>query len=126
MKARIKQFLSEKRAVSPVIGVVLMVAVVVILAAVIGAFVLGLGGEQGQAPQASFSYDAASDTLTHSGGDTIDGADLYIATDGGDRSAWGTGDVQAGTSTTVTATDSVKVIYDDGEGTSATLANINL
>ena len=33
------------RAVSPVIGVILMVAITVILAAVIGTFVLGLGDQ---------------------------------------------------------------------------------
>ena len=33
----------DSRAVSPVIGVILMVAITVILAAVIGTFVLGLG-----------------------------------------------------------------------------------
>jgi len=35
------------RAVSPVIGVILMVAITVILAAVIGTFVLGLGDSLG-------------------------------------------------------------------------------
>jgi flagellin-like protein len=35
----------EDRGVSPVIGVILMVAITVILAAVIGAFVLGLGDD---------------------------------------------------------------------------------
>lgn len=40
----IKEFLlGDDRAVSPVIGVILMVAITVILAAVIGTFVLGLG-----------------------------------------------------------------------------------
>jgi flagellin-like protein len=36
------------RAVSPVIGVILMVAITVILAAVIGTFVLNLGDQVGQ------------------------------------------------------------------------------
>ena len=35
---------NDKRAVSPVIGVILMVAITVILAAVIAAFVFGMGG----------------------------------------------------------------------------------
>ncbi|MFW5905860.1 MAG: type IV pilin [archaeon] len=49
---------SDDRAVSPVIGVILMVAITVILAAVIGTFVLGLGDQLGDsAPQASFSTD---------------------------------------------------------------------
>jgi|GEM_PF-455193 len=48
--------LDDERGVSPVIGVILMVAITVILAAVIGAFVLNLGSSVGdQAPQASIS-----------------------------------------------------------------------
>lgn len=68
---------SDDRAVSPVIGVILMVAITVILAAVIGTFVLGLGDKVSQsAPQASVEVDSistSSDTVTlkHSGGDTI-------------------------------------------------------
>ena len=37
-------FKKDENAVSPVIGVILMVAITVILAAVIGAFVFGMGG----------------------------------------------------------------------------------
>jgi len=40
-----KQLFDDDRAVSPVIGVILMVAITVILAAVIGTFVLGLGDQ---------------------------------------------------------------------------------
>lgn len=48
----------EDRAVSPVIGVILMVAITVILAAVIGTFVLGLGDQvQQTSPNAQFSFD---------------------------------------------------------------------
>jgi archaeal type IV pilus assembly protein PilA len=65
----------EDRGVSPVIGVILMVAITVILAAVIGAFVLGLGDDLGNSagPQASLSFDQDADTLTvnHNGGDTL-------------------------------------------------------
>lgn len=43
LKTQLKEKVSEKRAVSPVIGVILMVAITVILAAIIGTFVLGLG-----------------------------------------------------------------------------------
>lgn len=46
------------RAVSPVIGVILMVAITVILAAVIGTFVLGLGDQVSEsAPQANLQFD---------------------------------------------------------------------
>ena len=66
--------IADDDAVSPVIGVILMVAITVILAAVIGTFVLGLGDDLGQtAPSAS--YDVADDdgelVLFHDGGDPI-------------------------------------------------------
>lgn len=64
------------RAVSPVIGVILMVAITVILAAVVGSFVLDIGQEASRsAPQASLTVSASpSDnetTLEHTGGDAI-------------------------------------------------------
>jgi flagellin-like protein len=73
---QLKQLLTEDRAVSPVIGVILMVAITVILAAVIGTFVLGLGQNVQSTPQASFSFDFDSSTdnltVTHNGGDRLE------------------------------------------------------
>ncbi|MUV50753.1 type IV pilin [Haloarcula sp. CBA1122] len=82
----LKRFFNDDDAVSPVIGVILMVAITVILAAVIATFVLGLGDQvSNTAPQASFSteYDSSADdngqvTVTHDGGDSIKGSNLYI------------------------------------------------
>ena len=56
----------DERAVSPVIGVILMVAITVILAAVIGTFVLDLGNDIGENVQAgaSVSADSGDDELT--------------------------------------------------------------
>jgi flagellin-like protein len=48
---------TTNRAVSPVIGVILMVAITVILAAVIGAFVLEIGNQQETAPSTSFDSE---------------------------------------------------------------------
>jgi flagellin-like protein len=99
---------SDKRAVSPVIGVILMVAITVILAAVIGAFVLEIGDQQETAPNTSFdseeqvnfydhdcaSFDApctanlTSVYVTHAGGDTI-GYSQFDATVNGNASVWG-------------------------------------
>jgi len=71
----LKQLFTDDDAVSPVIGVILMVAITVILAAVIGAFVLDIGGSQESAPQVQWDWsdDAAqNDTvLSHGGGDTV-------------------------------------------------------
>ena len=78
---QLKHLLTEDRAVSPVIGVILMVAITVILAAVIGTFVLGLGDQVDEsAPQASFSFEF-NDTgvnVTHEGGETLERSTLDI------------------------------------------------
>ena len=87
----LKQLFADDDAVSPVIGVILMVAITVILAAVIGTFVLGLGDQvQSTSPQASFAFDynqdtdTASDSLqvTHDGGDAINHARLNATISG--------------------------------------------
>ncbi|MFY4816502.1 type IV pilin, partial [Haloarcula sp. AONF1] len=58
----------------------------VILAAVIGTFVLGLGDQLGDtAPQASFDIESSNDTsvnITKTGGQAIPVDDLVIAIDG--------------------------------------------
>ncbi len=55
----LKQLFDDEKAVSPVIGVILMVAITVILAAVIGTFVLGLGDQvQNTTPRAQFGFDS--------------------------------------------------------------------
>ena len=126
---RIRQLLTEdENAVSPVIGVILMVAITVILAAVIGTFVLGLGQNlQQTAPQASFTFDfnqdgaandAAITSITHDGGDTIDSNRLTTKVDGSDV---GTGSYtyqSGGWSGDVTAGSSVTVVKDDGTDSS--------
>jgi len=136
---QLKNLLNDEDAVSPVIGVILMVAITVILAAVIGTFVLGLGDQvSDSAPQASFGFEQGTSTvagndynsvkITHDGGDQIDGSNLNILVDGteaytqsSDQVA-GTfsGDVTAGTSITIVATTSTTVAdgdpYDDNDG----------
>ncbi|GGN18611.1 type IV pilin [Halarchaeum nitratireducens] len=80
------QLLDDDRGVSPVIGVILMVAITVILAAVIGTFVLGLGSNVGNnAPSATFNYDyndwSTSDrglNITDQGGDAIETSTLTV------------------------------------------------
>jgi flagellin-like protein len=89
---QVRQLLEEDDAVSPVIGVILMVAITVILAAVIASFVLGLGGSQQQTPQASFSWDYSNKTdtdlnegiakVSHDGGDSIKASELLFRGDG--------------------------------------------
>jgi flagellin-like protein len=72
---RVTHLLTDDRAASDVVGTILMVAVTVVLAAVIGTFVLGLVGPSTTvAPQAVFTFDFDSDanvTITHESGETI-------------------------------------------------------
>jgi flagellin-like protein len=100
---RLKRFFEADDAVSPVIGVILMVAITVILAAVIATFVLGLGEQVSDtAPQASFSFEYDGNitgdedswtvgdgsvsgdtdgllTIQHSGGPNVDSSLLGVA-----------------------------------------------
>jgi archaeal type IV pilus assembly protein PilA len=69
----------EERAVSPVIGVILMVAITVILAAVIAAFVLDMGDSVGQEAQAGVSVDDGTVTVNSLDSGT---AGVYAVSDG--------------------------------------------
>lgn len=80
---------SDDRAVSPVVGVILMVAITVLLAATSATFFLDLGSNslEENTPQAAFTfdYDAGSpDSLTieHRSGDSIRAGSLYITVSG--------------------------------------------
>jgi flagellin-like protein len=76
---------TDDDAVSPVIGVILMVAITVILAAVIGTFVLGLGDQvSNTSPQASFTFDL-DDNADYDGDGNQEGDVLSITHDGGDK-----------------------------------------
>jgi len=100
----IKELFTEDRGVSPVIGVILMVAITVILAAVIGAFVLGLGESASETtPQASISFDfqgTENVTLAHEGGQSLanDSVTVTLNENEYNTSTWGGGgdDISAG------------------------------
>jgi len=126
-----KQLFGDDRAVSPVIGVILMVAITVILAAVIGTFVLGLGDQlQATTPQASFGFDTSESqkkiTITHQSGDTIEGTALSVkASTSFNATGSGTGSFTVSTSATwaemgedtVNAGTSVTIGEEDGSAT---------
>jgi len=84
-----RRFQSDDSAVSPVVGVILMVAITVLLAATAATFFLGIGSDTlgENAPQAAFSfdYDAGSDdslTIEHRSGDAVRAGNLYITVSG--------------------------------------------
>lgn len=128
---------NTERAVSPVIGVILMVAITVILAAVIGAFVIGLGDQvQETAPNAQFTFDYEGNdavTITHDGGQSIDTDvdSLSVVGPGGESEAWEGNTISAGNSETFDFSDigspdpgdTIRVVWEGAEGTSATLAS---
>lgn len=91
---------TDESAVSPVIGVILMVAVTVIIAAVIGSSALGLSDQVSESPpQASLSFEqenmtyidddvtdpewtvARTVTITHDGGESIDADNIEVTVD---------------------------------------------
>jgi len=89
MISKLKAVLDDDRGVSPVIGVILMVAITVILAAVIGTFVLGLGDSLEQAPQSTLDAEFTdSDTIeiSHNGGDAVEVGSLSIVLEGDSNS----------------------------------------
>ena len=75
---------NDDSAVSPVIGVILMVAITVILAAVIGTFVLGLGENVQETPQAGiqFDYSNSENNVSVSVTDPGNVDTLYFVADG--------------------------------------------
>ena len=136
-------FDADDRAVSPVIGVILMVAITVILAAVIASMTLGLGDSFGQtAPTATLSMSDADGTFsptdtntedavvfTHDGGQDIAASEVKVvlrsAADNGEIATWNDGsfDTSDGlglnlNGNTLTATDTISTgdtltIFDD-------------
>ncbi len=127
--SKANNFLKEEDAVSPVIGVILMVAITVILAAVIAAFVFGMGPPE-QAPQAAIRASAGttggenSINLEHQGGDAVT---MFATNTKITLSGSGVSTVNAAlTAVNVTATgrfeagDVWYIVYD---GTNTTLVN---
>ena len=72
----LEMFHRDQRGVSPVIGVILMVAITVVMGAVIAGFVYGYLGTTSKAPNVGLSViddptDQASLLVKHNGGETI-------------------------------------------------------
>jgi len=123
---------ADDHAVSPVIGVILMVAVTVILAAVVGTFVLALGDEgETPAPQAKFTFDEDATnneiTITHDSGDRIEESKITVVDSEGnaDTCNWPESEITSGDSCTidVSGDGTVRVTWEPEDGsTTDTLA----
>lgn len=130
-----KQLYQDDHAASPVIGVVLLVAITVILAAVIGTLTLGLGEQLEEttqtAPQASFGFDqekvtydagvqAESVSITHDAGEKISASVIHISVAGNPAFDVNSSNTTAGLwngSGEISAGDTVRVVgYFEGSG----------
>lgn len=117
----------DGRGVSPVVGVILMVAIVVVLAAVLGALAVGFEGQlQEPAPSGGFDREYVADgadntddrpyvVITHDVGRVVDADNVVIEDESGNTVAWS--DIWLGGSE-VRAGESVHV---DGFGSDAAL-----
>ncbi|HXX55747.1 MAG TPA: type IV pilin N-terminal domain-containing protein [Methanoregula sp.] len=78
--------IGNDRAVSPVVGVMLMLVVVIIIAAVVSGFAGGLMGTSGKAPQATiqatYSQSAGMLTMFHAGGDELSTQNVFLVVRG--------------------------------------------
>lgn len=118
---KFEQLRNDEKAVSPVMGVALLIAIVVILAAVIAAVVMGVGPSGDGAPSAKLSFDYDSSTggllVVHDGGDTLPADEVYYKVNGGAATQFSTADVTTGDevnlSTTLADGDTVRIVWQD-------------
>ena len=90
----------DRRGISPVVGIALMIVIVVILAATVGSMALGFDEKlTDPGPQVSLSITAyhADGTgndgkpyleIHHKAGDIADGTNVFVVDEDGDRVAW--------------------------------------
>jgi flagellin-like protein len=112
--------LPPERAVSPVVGTVLLLAIVLLLAAVSASFVLGLTGEQDPAPQAKLALERTETPgeylLVHESGDTINGDRLTLRGVANPDALAGE-ELAAGKAVTIEPqADTVRVVWTEREG----------
>ena len=125
----LRGLLCDDEAVSSVIGVVLMVAITIVLAAAIGVFVLGIGtGLTDTTPQTRFTMATDTDpgganwvNVSADGGDTFEAENTYVTV--GDTKAWEggsgpTGNFRTGEEWTgeVSTGDNLAIINDSASG----------
>ena len=115
----IQKGLSKDEGVSPVIGVILLVAITVILAAVIAAFVFGYAGSMGKTKVVSATFEQTSATdglITFMGGkDTADLVQLDILT---------TGSVECGDDLITGAVGEVEACHNITSGDTITIVGV--
>ena len=115
----------RESAVSPVVGVMLMLVVTIIIAATVSAFAGGLVGTADKAPQAAFDTKitagayGAEMSITHLGGDPIDTARVKIITSWTNKTM---PDVVYYRETTALPYSSTPSVYNTGTGKTVNLS----
>lgn len=118
---------SDDRAVSPVLGVALLIAMTVILAGVVGFVALGVDAQDANAPQATLDFEQAATlpgnvSLVHDGGDRLTGDNIQIKVNDVSGGSIAAADLTGTTVTTgdevtvatdAEATDTVKIVWND-------------
>jgi flagellin-like protein len=115
-----KQLFADEDAVSPVIGVILMVAITVILAAVIGTFVLGLGENvQSNSPNTQFGFDQSTTEVENdgAGSGTVEVTSMKITHTSGDEVSEDNIEVTVNGETAVAS---------DGSGGASSASNVDI
>ncbi|GAB7092219.1 hypothetical protein JCM18237_24900 [Halorubrum luteum] len=123
----VHKLLTDDRAVSPVVGVALLIAITVILAAVIGGVVLGIGTGGVDTPQAQLQLEQVDDTneyeLHHNGGEPL--PEDYIVINGVvDADERLDGDLTAGNSESLehnTTSEEIVILWEDPNSDSTTV-----
>jgi flagellin-like protein len=125
---KIAEVANTERAVSPIIGVILMVAVTVTLSAIVGTLIFGMSqGVSQTTPTADISFqetDSGTVSVTHAGGDTFDTGTVEVVytnkTGSTVRETWNTparvGDSPSGGPFSVKAGTEIQVVWTAANG----------
>lgn len=114
-RTTIERFRTDQRAVSPVLGVALLIAITVILAGVIGFVVLGVqaGNADGPSVSLEFQQNGTTVTMVHKGGDPVEASNVEFR---GAATGSPSTDLTAGTEVTVgtfSSDDVIRVVWMD-------------
>ncbi len=124
----IAEVANSDRAVSPVIGVVLMIALTVAISAIVGTLIFGITPEIGQTkPTVDVTFQETTSgaiSVTHAGGDTLDRGTVEVVytnkTGSTVRDEWKTplriGDSPSGGPYTVKSGTTLRVVWTDTSG----------
>lgn len=112
----------DRRAVSPVVGVALLVAIVVALSALTGGILLGLTEEPEPSPDVTFSMEATgmpgTYAVVHENGDRVDGSRIELR-GAVDPDAMADSALSAGEQHTISAVDEIiEVVWFGDDGSS--------